>query len=148
MKDGALPLTPTVGTTQPHDAARRHVRGTAPYIDDLPEPAGLLHAAVGLSRHAHGRLTALDLAKVRAYPGVVAVLSAADIPGENNVGPVLKDDPILVESLIEFHGQALFAVAADSLLAARRAARLDVARWNRSRCSSPSTTRWRSKVSF
>lgn len=127
MKDGALPPAPTVGTTQPHDAARRHVRGTAPYIDDLPEPTGLLHAAVGLSRHAHGRLTALDLAKVRAYPGVVAVLSAEDIPGENNVGPVLKDDPILVESLIEFHGQALFAVAADSLLAARRAARLDVA---------------------
>jgi len=127
MKDGALPPTPTVGTTQPHDAARRHVRGTAPYIDDLPEPAGLLHAAVGLSRHAHGRLKTLDLAKVRAYPGVAAVLSVADIPGENNVGPVLKDDPILVESLIEFHGQALFAVAADSLLAARRAARLDVA---------------------
>ncbi|WP_395831510.1 xanthine dehydrogenase molybdopterin binding subunit, partial [Elstera sp.] len=127
MKDGALPPTPTVGTTQPHDAARRHVRGTAPYIDDLPEPAGLLHAAVGLSRHAHGRLKTLDLNKVRAYPGVAAVLSVADIPGENNVGPVLKDDPILVESLIEFHGQALFAVAADSLHAARRAARLDVA---------------------
>ncbi|MFY7779156.1 MAG: xanthine dehydrogenase molybdopterin binding subunit, partial [Elstera sp.] len=128
MKDGALPPTPTVGTSLPHDAARRHVRGTAPYIDDLPEPAGLLHAAIGLSRHAHGRLTGLDLDQVRAYPGVVAVLSAADIPGENNVGPVLKDDPILVESLIEFHGQALFAVVADSLHAARRAARLDVAK--------------------
>ncbi len=130
MKDGAPPSTPpvpTVGTSQPHDAACRHVRGTAPYIDDLPEPAGLLHAAIGLSRHAHGRLKALDLAEVRAFPGVVAVLSAADIPGENNVGPVVKDDPILAESLIEFHGQALFAVAADTLHAARRAARLEVA---------------------
>lgn len=127
MKDGAIPPTPAVGAALPHDAARRHVRGTAPYIDDLPEPAGLLHAAVGLSPVAHGTLTDLDLDKVRAYPGVVAVLSAADIPGENNVGPVLKDDPILVDRAIEFHGQALFAVAADSIHAARRAARLDVA---------------------
>ncbi|MCK6444136.1 xanthine dehydrogenase molybdopterin binding subunit [Elstera cyanobacteriorum] len=127
MKDGAIPPTPAVGAALPHDAARRHVRGTAPYIDDLPEPAGLLHAAVGLSPVAHGTLTGLDLDKVRAYPGVVAVLSAADIPGENNVGPVLKDDPILVDRAIEFHGQALFAVAADTLHAARRAARLDVA---------------------
>lgn len=127
MKDGAIPPTPAVGAALPHDAARRHVRGTAPYIDDLPEPAGLLHAAVGLSPVAHGTLTGLDLDKVRAYPGVVAVLSAADIPGENNVGPVLKDDPILVDRAIEFHGQALFAVAADTLHAARLAARLDVA---------------------
>lgn len=127
MKDGAIPPIPAVGAALPHDAARRHVRGTAPYIDDLPEPAGLLHAAVGLSPVAHGTLTGLDLDKVRAYPGVVAVLSAADIPGENNVGPVLKDDPILVDRAIEFHGQALFAVAADTLRAARRAARLDVA---------------------
>lgn len=127
MKDGAISPTPAVGAALPHDAARRHVRGTAPYIDDLPEPAGLLHAAVGLSPVAHGTLTGLDLDKVRAYPGVVAVLSAADIPGENNVGPVLKDDPILVDRAIEFHGQALFAVAADTLHAARRAARLDVA---------------------
>lgn len=127
MKDGAIPPIPAVGAALPHDAARRHVRGTAPYIDDLPEPAGLLHAAVGLSPVAHGTLTGLDLDKVRAYPGVVAVLSAADIPGENNVGPVLKDDPILVDRAIEFHGQALFAVAADTLHAARRAARLDVA---------------------
>lgn len=128
MKDGTLPpAPPAVGASLPHDAARRHVRGTAPYIDDLPEPAGLLHAAVGLSRVAHGTLTGLDLDQVRAYPGVVAVLAAADIPGENNVGPVLKDDPILVDRTIEFHGQALFAVAAESLHAARRAARLDVA---------------------
>ncbi|GFZ81538.1 xanthine dehydrogenase molybdopterin binding subunit [Elstera cyanobacteriorum] len=127
MKDGAISPTPAVGAALPHDAARRHVRGTAPYIDDLPEPAGLLHAAVGLSPVAHGTLTGLDLDKVRAYTGVVAVLSAADIPGENNVGPVLKDDPILVDRAIEFHGQALFAVAADTLHAARRAARLDVA---------------------
>lgn len=122
------PPPASLGTPQPHDAARRHVRGTAPYIDDLPDPAGLLHAAVGLSPIAHGRLIGLDLAPVRAAPGVVAVLTAADIPGENNVGPVVKDDPILVERDIDFHGQALFAVAAETLIAARRAARLPIAK--------------------
>jgi xanthine dehydrogenase large subunit len=108
-----------------HDSARRHVTGTALYIDDMPEPAGLLHVCMGLSANAHARITAMDLSRVRAAPGVVAVLTAADIPGENDVSPLhTRDEPIFAQDLVEFAGQQLFAVAAETRDAARRAARL------------------------
>src|SRR5690606_35047493 len=69
----------------PHDSAIHHVRGTARYIDDLPEPAGTLHLACGLAPVAKGRIVDLDLGPVRTAPGVVAVLTAADIPGVNDI---------------------------------------------------------------
>ena len=75
-----------------HDSAEGHVAGTARYVDDLPEPPGTLHLAFGLAADGHARLTGLDLDAVRAAPGVVAVFTAADITGENNVGPVFHDD--------------------------------------------------------
>ncbi|MDD3329191.1 MAG: xanthine dehydrogenase molybdopterin binding subunit [Zoogloea sp.] len=118
---------PPIGQPLPHESAHLHVAGSAAYTDDLPEPAGTLHAAVGLSEIAHGRLIALDLSAVRAAPGVRAVITAADIPGENDCGPVVHDDPILAAGEVLFHGQPLFAVAADTRDAARRAARLAVA---------------------
>lgn len=116
--------TRVVGRSLPHDSARLHVLGQALYIDDLPELAGTLHAAVGMAPCAHGRLRRLDLTAVRAAPGVVAVLTAADIPGANNCGPIVHDEPLLADELIQFHGQPLFVVAASSHDAARRAARL------------------------
>ena len=79
----------------PHDSATRHVTGAAPYIDDLPEPRGTLHLALGLAPIARGRLIALDLAAVRAKKGVVAVFTAADIPGRNDVSPALGDEPMM-----------------------------------------------------
>ena len=107
-----------------HDSAVRHVTGGATYVDDIREPEGTLHVAVGGAPVARGRIDALDLSAVRSAPGVVAVLTAADIPGENNVGPVLHDDPVLAADRVEFHGQALFAVVAQTREAARRAVRL------------------------
>jgi xanthine dehydrogenase large subunit len=113
-----------IGRSLPHESGHLHASGKATYVDDLPELAGTLHAAVGLSTCARGRLKNLDLAAVRAYPGVRCVITAADIPGENNCGPILHDDPLLVADQIQFHGQVLFAVAADSRDAARQAVRL------------------------
>jgi xanthine dehydrogenase large subunit len=108
----------------PHDSAALHVSGEARYIDDLPEPPGTLHAAIGMSSEAHARIVEMDLRPVRQAPGVVATLTAADIPGVNNIGPVLPDEPALAEDLVEFRGQPLFLVAATSVELARRAARL------------------------
>jgi xanthine dehydrogenase large subunit len=108
----------------PHDSADLHVAGAASYVDDLPEPPGLLHCAFGHAAEGHASLVSLDLEAVRAAPGVVAVFTAADIPGENNVGPVVHDEPLLAESEIIYPGQPLFLVAATSTRAARRAARL------------------------
>ena len=116
--------TQVVHKPHPHDSARLHVRGLAPYIDDLREPQGLLHLAVGGASAAAGRLIALDLAGVRAAPGVVAVLSAADIPGANDIAPAFKDEPLFAFDEILYHGQPLFAVVARDRDSARRAVKL------------------------
>lgn len=106
----------------PHDSAARHVAGSAVYIDDMPEPAGLLHVAFGLSTKAHAKITRMDLSAVRAAPGVVLVICAEDIPGENDVSPVIHDDRLFADGEVYCVGQSLFAVAATSLAAARAAA--------------------------
>jgi len=113
-----------VGEALPHESAHLHVSGEALYTDDIPLPEGALHAAIGLSERAHARILKVDLDAVRRAPGVVAVLTAADIPGENNHGPVVHDDPIFAADVAEYAGQSLFAVLATSVTAARRAARL------------------------
>ena len=105
-----------------HESAEKHVLGTATYIDDMPELAGTLHAVVGKSTIACGQIRKLDLAPVWASPGVVDVLTLADIPGEKDIGPVYKGDLIFADGRVDFHGQALFAVVADSFDQAKRAA--------------------------
>jgi len=112
------------GSPLPHDSATLHVTGTARYIDDLPTPAGTLHLAFGLSELACGAITLLDLDAVRAATGVVMVLTAADLPFANDVSPSNHDEPLLAVDRVHYAGQPIFAVVADSHLAARRAARL------------------------
>jgi len=114
-----------VGRSHPHESAHLHVAGSAPYTDDLPELAGTLHAALGLSPLAHGVIEAIDLDLIRAQPGVVDVFTAADIPGDNECGSLVKDDPILaggVGDTLRYMGQPVFAVVATTRDAARRAA--------------------------
>jgi xanthine dehydrogenase large subunit len=106
-----------------HESAHLHVSGRALYADDIPLPADALHAVFGISSIAHGRIRLLDLAPVLRMPGVVTVALARDIPGENNYGSVLHDDPIFADGLVQYAGQPLFAVAANSHTGARRAAR-------------------------
>ena len=113
----------SVGLALAHDSAARHVQGSAAYVDDLPEPAGTVHVAPGRSGIARGTIRAIDLDAVRAFPGVLAVLTAADIPGANDCSPAFGDDPILAAGEILFHGQVVFAVVAETRDAARRAAR-------------------------
>ena len=113
-----------VGISRPHESAHLHVAGAAPYIDDLPELAGTLHAALGLSPVAHGTLRSIDLGRLRAQPGVVGVFTAADIPGPNDCGPIIHDDPILADGTVRYVGQPVFAIIATSRDAARRAAAL------------------------
>ncbi|HWL69641.1 MAG TPA: xanthine dehydrogenase molybdopterin binding subunit [Geminicoccus sp.] len=113
-----------VAAPLPHDSAELHVTGRARYVDDLPEPHGCLHAAVGQSARAHARIVRMDLSRVAAAPGVVAVLTGADFPGLNQIGPVLLDEPALAQHSVDYHGQAVFAVAATSYELARRAVTL------------------------
>ena len=92
-----------VGRPHPHESALLHVLGEATYTDDIPELQGTLHAALGLSDQAHAKILAIDLEAVKAAPGVVAVLTAADIPGVNDCGPIVHgDDPILADGLVQY----------------------------------------------
>nr|MBP7395158.1 molybdopterin-dependent oxidoreductase [Zoogloea sp.] len=114
--------TPIVGAAMPHESAELHVSGRAAYVDDLPELAGTLHAALGLSPVAHGRLLGIDSERLKSLPGVVAVYAARDIPGPNDCGPIVHDDPILAEGTLRYLGQPVFVVVAETRDAARRAA--------------------------
>ena len=114
----------SVAKPLPHDAARLHVTGQARYVDDIPVPADTLHLAFGLSSIARGRITGMDLADVRAAPGVVMVLTADDLPFANDVSPSAHDEPLLATGQVHYLGQPVFAVVAVSHLAARQAARL------------------------
>ncbi len=116
-----------VHTPRRHDSGHKHVSGRAVYVDDIPEPAGLLHVYFGISAQAHARIAKLDLAPVGAAEGVVLILTAADIPGENDISPTHRhDEPVLATDRVEFVGQPIFAVAAQSRDQARRAARAAV----------------------
>ena len=119
-----LKREPAVGAALPHDSAHLHVTGRASYTDDLPEPRDLLHVAVGMSSVAHAEVGNIDLSDVLAAPGVVDVCLASDIAGENNFGPIIADDPIFATDLVQFVGQPIFAVAATTVDAARKATRL------------------------
>lgn len=113
-----------VGKSHPHESAVLHVSGSANYTDDIPETQGTLHAALGLSAQAHALVRSMDLDAVRQAQGVIAVFTARDFPGSNQCGPIIKDDPILADGVVEYVGQPLFALVARSHELARRAARL------------------------
>ena len=108
----ASAATAEVGRAVAHDSAERHVCGSAPYIDDLREPSGTVHLAPGHADAARGKITGIDLSAVKAAPGVLAVLTVADIPGINDCSPAMGDDPILADGEVHFHGQVVFAVVA------------------------------------
>jgi xanthine dehydrogenase large subunit len=114
--------SPGVGVPHPHESAHLHVAGEATYVDDMPELAGTLHAAFGLSPVAHGRLRAIDLDAVRTLPDVVDAFGADAIPGRNDCGPIVHDDPILAAGTVLYLGQPVFVVLAHTREAARRAA--------------------------
>ncbi len=126
MSEGAVKnqIVGRVHQSRRHDSGHKHVSGSARFIDDLPEPAGLLHVQLGTSSHAHARILSMNLDQVRAHPGVELVLTAEDIPGENDISPTHRhDEPVLAEELVEYVGQPIFAVAAVTREAARLAAK-------------------------
>ncbi|MDF1762694.1 MAG: xanthine dehydrogenase molybdopterin binding subunit, partial [Oleibacter sp.] len=122
--NGNASIETAAETSIKHESAHLHVSGEATYIDDIGEVQGTLHCALGLSGQAHAKITSIDLSAVKSAPGVVAVLTAADIPGLNDCGPILHDDPVLAEDIVQYIGQPIFAVIAETRDQARRAARM------------------------
>ncbi|MBC6407212.1 MAG: xanthine dehydrogenase molybdopterin binding subunit [Rhodobacteraceae bacterium] len=114
----------SIARALPHDAAPLHVTGAARYVDDIPTPADTLHLAFGLSELAHGTITQIDLAEARTAAGVVAAITAEDLPFANNVSASVEDEPLLAQGQVHYLGQPVFLVVARSYRAARKAARL------------------------
>ena len=99
-----------------------HTRGESFFVGDFPDPPGLLHAAVLVSPIPHGKIVRLDTTPAAEIDGVACVLTAADVPGENQIGGIVQDEPLLAEGEVHFAGQPIVAVVADSPRIARRAA--------------------------
>ncbi len=107
-----------IGRAVPHESAREHVTGRALYTDDLrPRHPQALHAWPVQAPHAHARIIRLEASPAYAVPGVVRVLTAADVPGQNDSG--IKGDEPLFPSEVMYHGQAVCWVLAESEEAAR-----------------------------
>ena len=115
-------MSSPLGKPEKHDSAHLHVTGAARYADDLPAGPDVLHGAIVMSPHARARITHKGAIEALARPGVVAVLFAADIPGDNRIGPIVHDEPLLAEDEVFYQGQAVALVLAGSPTEARRAA--------------------------
>ena len=113
-----------VHTKVRHDSARGHVTGQAQYIDDMPMLPGTLEVVLVISPHPHAGIVSIDVTAARAAAGVRAVMSADDIPGVNNVGPVFEGEPVLAAGFVDYVGAPVAAIAADSYDQARTAAAL------------------------
>ena len=124
MNEVATRIRGAVHTAVRHDSAVAHVTGAARYLDDVPTVPETLEAALVLSPHAHARIRRIDLSAALAAPGVVAAITAADIPGKNDIAPIRSDEPALAAGVVEYEGQPLAAIAAATLDQARAAAKL------------------------
>jgi xanthine dehydrogenase large subunit len=105
-----------------HDSAEGHVTGRAIYTDEQHPPLGLLSLYPVQSSHAHARILSIDSTAAQSMPGVHRVLTAADVPGENDTGPILRDESLLPTDGVHHHGQAVAWVVADTEAQAQAAA--------------------------
>ncbi|EOD81312.1 Xanthine dehydrogenase, molybdenum binding subunit [Grimontia indica] len=115
-------LATGVGKSVKHESAEKQVSGEALYIDDRGEFPNQLHVYALMSPHAHANITKLDVSPCYKVPGVRTVITAEDVPGELDIGPILPGDPMLADGKVVYVGQPVIAVAADSLDNARKGA--------------------------
>lgn len=115
-------LVTGVGKSVKHDSAPKHVSGEAVYVDDRLEFPNQLHIYARMSDRAHARIVRIDTAPCYEVPGVAIAITAQDVPGQLDIGAVLPGDPLLADGTVEYIGQPVIAVAADSLETARKAA--------------------------
>ncbi|OCX92006.1 MAG: xanthine dehydrogenase molybdopterin binding subunit [Pseudomonas sp. K35] len=115
-------LVTGVGKSVKHDSAPKHVSGEAVYVDDRLEFPNQLHIYARMSERAHARIVRIDTAPCYQIPGVAIAITSKDVPGQLDIGAVLPGDPLLADGKVEYIGQPVIAVAADSLETARKAA--------------------------
>lgn len=101
-----------------------HVTGKSVYVDDIPVQTGTLYGAVFGSPIAHGKIEKLDLSQAQSLEGVERIFTQADIPGRNQIGGIIEDEPLLAEDEVHFMGQPVAFVVAKSEKIARKAVKL------------------------
>jgi len=99
----------------------RHVRGESLFADDFLVPEGTLFASVFAASIAHGKILSIDISEAEKYPGVKKVILPKDIPGQNQIGGIIQDEPLLAENEVHYCGQPVAVVLAENLLIAREA---------------------------
>ena len=117
-----MAATDPAGRPEHHLSAPLLASGRARFIRDEPAPAGMLHASVLTGSVPRGRIRRLDTGPAAAVRGVFAVLTAQDIPGQNQIGEIVPDEPLLAQDEVVYVGQPVALVVADSAALARRAA--------------------------
>ncbi|MGA4321045.1 xanthine dehydrogenase molybdopterin binding subunit [Ectopseudomonas hydrolytica] len=115
-------MTSGVGRSVKHESADKHVTGEAVYVDDRLEFPNQLHVYARQSDRAHARILRIDTRPCYEFPGVAIAITKDDVPGQLDIGPVVAGDPLLADGKVEYVGQVVLAVAADSLETARKAA--------------------------
>ena len=115
-------MTSGVGKSVKHESADKHVSGEAVYVDDRLEFPNQLHVYARQSDRAHARILRIDTRPCYEFPGVAIAITKDDVPGQLDIGPVVAGDPLLADGKVEYVGQVVLAVAADSLETARKAA--------------------------
>jgi xanthine dehydrogenase large subunit len=115
-------LVTGVGRSVKHDSAPKHVTGEAVYVDDRLEFPNQLHVYARMSDRAHARIVSIDTSPCYKVPGVAIAITSKDVPGQLDIGAVMPGDPLLADGKVEYVGQPVIAVAADSLETARKAA--------------------------
>ena len=118
----ATKLRGGVGSAIVHDSAIKHVSGEAIYLDDIPNPAGLLHGQIVMSTKAHARIISIDAEEALALDGVKAIYTAKDIIGHNDAAPIFSDEPVLAEDLVEYVGMPMAVIIAENFKLASKAA--------------------------
>src|SRR5439155_2902495 len=107
----------------PHDSAAGHVSGESIFVDDIPSARNEVFCDTVGSPVAHGEIVSIDIEQARKVPGVLAIYTHKDVPGHNDIGPVVKDEQVLVDKIAQHVGQPIVLIAAETreaLLAARK----------------------------
>ena len=98
-----------------------HVTGKSVYLDDIPVRKGTLYAVVYSSPAAHGKIVHLDFSAARLFTGIERIITCKDIPGKNQIGGIIEDEPLFAEHEVHFQGQPIALIVAKNNHTARKA---------------------------
>ncbi len=104
----------TFSKTEKNIDAANHVTGKSLFVDDIPVRQGTLYAKVFGSPIAHGVIKKIDFSKAEQASGIIKIITASDIPGENQIGGIIPDEPLLAEKEVHFQGQPILIIIAES----------------------------------